>query len=214
LATFVDTLFPQYNLDKIYLDAFQQESTPTGDRYPGAHDAIEQRIRKGTLIFNYTGHGNEYALSHEHVIINSDIITWTNFNMLPLFITGTCEFSHWDDYNRTSAGELVLLNPVGGSIAMFSTTRLVYSTSNFALHKSFFDYLYQRNSQGEYLRLGDIYRLAKNQTGGLGDINKRNFSLLGDPAMRLAYPKNIVVTDSINGIAVNNFNDTINPLNI
>ncbi len=212
LATFVDTLFPQYNLDKIYLDAFQQESTPTGDRYPGAHDAIEQRIRKGTLIFNYTGHGNEYALSHEHVIINSDIITWTNFNMLPLFITGTCEFSHWDDYNRTSAGELVLLNPVGGSIAMFSTTRLVYSTSNFALHKSFFDYLYQRNSQGEYLRLGDIYRLAKNQTGGLGDINKRNFSLLGDPAMRLAYPKNIVVTDSINGIAVNNFNDTINPL--
>ena len=212
LATFIDTLFPQYNLDKIFLDAFQQESTPTGDRYPGAHDAIEQRIKKGTLVFNYTGHGNEYALTHEHVIINSDIIAWSNFNTLPLFITGTCEFSHWDDYNRTSAGELVLLNPMGGSIAMFSTTRLVYSTSNFALHKNFFDYLFRRNTHNEYLRIGDIYRLAKNQTGGLGDINKRNFSLLGDPVMRLAYPKHIVITDSINGVSISTFNDTIKPL--
>lgn len=212
LATFVDTLFPQYNLDKIFLDAFQQESTPTGDRYPGAHDAIEKRMKKGTLVFNYTGHGNEYALTHEHVIINSDIIAWSNYNTLPLFITGTCEFSHWDDYNRTSAGEMVLLNPVGGSIAMFSTTRLVYSTSNFALNKNFFNYLYQRNNNGEYLRIGDIYRLAKNQTGGLGDINKRNFSLLGDPALRLTYPKNIVITDSINGIPIGIFNDTIKPL--
>ncbi|NSW44736.1 MAG: type IX secretion system sortase PorU [Bacteroidales bacterium] len=212
LATMVDTLYPQYNLDKIYLDAFQQESTPTGDRYPDAHDAIEKRMKKGTLVFNYTGHGNEYALTHEHVIINTDITQWTNFNTLPLFITATCEFSHWDDYNRTSAGELVLLNPQGGSIAMFSTTRLVYSTSNFALNKSFFDYLYKRTSSGEYMCIGDIYRLAKNQTGGLGDINKRNFSLLGDPALRLAYPKHIIITDSINGKPLSNFTDTIKPL--
>lgn len=212
LATEVDTLYPQYNNDKIFLDAFQQESTPTGDRYPGAHDAIAQRISKGSLVFNYTGHGNEYALSHEHVIINSDIVGWTNFNKLPLFITGTCEFSHWDNYNLTSAGELILLNPIGGSIALFSTTRLVYSTSNFALHSAFFDYLYARNTEGNYLALGDIYRLAKNKTGGLGDINKRNFSLLGDPAMKLSYPKHIVLTDSINGISISTFNDTIKPL--
>lgn len=212
LATQVDSLYPQYNNDKIFLDAFQQQTTPTGDRYPEAHDAIAQRISKGSLVFNYTGHGNSYALSHEHVIINSDIVSWSNFNKLPLFITATCEFSHWDNYHIVSAGELALLNPIGGAIALYSTSRLVYSISNFALHKAFFDYLYTRNTEGNYLALGDIFRLAKNKTGGLGEINKRNFSLVGDPAMKLSYPKHVVITDSINGISILNFNDTIKPL--
>ncbi|MCX7862102.1 MAG: type IX secretion system sortase PorU [Bacteroidales bacterium] len=212
LAQYLETNFQQYVLDKIYLDAFSQKTTPTGDRYPDANESVEQRMKKGCLVFNYTGHGNEYALAHEHVIIVSDIISWSNFNTLPLFITATCEFGRWDDYHRVSAGELVLLNPRGGAISMLTTTRLVYSTSNFALNKSFYECLFPKNTQGEYLRLGDAYRLAKNKTGGLGDINKRNFSLLGNPAMRIAFPKYSVITDSINGIHVSIFNDTIRPL--
>lgn len=212
LAQYLENNFTHYNLDKIYLDAFPQKTTPTGDRYPDANEAVEQRMKKGCLVFNYTGHGNEYALAHEHVIIVSDIVSWSNFNTLPLFITATCEFGRWDNYHRVSAGELVLLNPRGGAISMLTTTRLVYSTSNFALNKSFYEVFFPKNSQGEYVRLGDAYRLAKNRTGGLGDINKRNFSLLGNPAMRIAFPKFTVVTDSINGIHVSYFNDTIKPL--
>lgn len=212
LAQYLENNFPQYIIDKIYLDAFPQKTTPTGDRYPDAQEAVEQRMKKGCLVFNYTGHGNEYALTHEHVIIISDIVSWANFNTLPLFITATCEFGRWDDYARVSAGELVFLNPRGGAINMLTTTRLVYSTSNFALNKAFFEVLFPKNSQGEYLRLGDVYRIAKNRTGGLGDINKRNFSLLGDPAMRIAFPKYTVVTDSINSIHISQFSDTIHPL--
>ncbi len=212
LAQYLENNFPQYCIDKIYLDAFSQESTPTGDRYPDAKEAVSQRMKKGCLVFNYTGHGNEYALTHEHVIIVSDIVSWSNFYTLPLFITATCEFGRWDDKTRVSAGELVLLNPNGGAITMFTTTRLVYSTSNFALNKSFFESLFPKNANGEYLRLGDAYRIAKNKTGGLGDINKRNFSLLGDPALRIAFPAFSVITDSINSIPVSQFNDTIHPL--
>lgn len=212
LATYLDTLFPQYNLDKIYLDAYLQQSTPTGDIYPDAHDAFAARMQKGSFIVNYTGHGNEFGLTHEHVVILSDISSWTNFNTLPLFITATCEFSRWDNYNRTSAGEDVLLNPNGGAVTLFSTTRLVYSASNFALNKAFFLYLFPKNTQGEYLRLGDVYRLSKNSVGGLGDINKRNFSLVGDPALRLVFPNYKVFTDSVNGFSAQNSNDTIHPL--
>jgi len=212
LATYLDTTFGQYNLDKIYLDAYLQQSTPTGDQYPDVKNAIAQRMQKGSFVFNFTGHGNEYGLTAEHVIIVSDINAWTNFNTLPLFITATCEFSRWDNYNRTSGGEDVLLNPNGGAVTLFSTTRLVYSASNFVLNKFFFTYLFPTNAQGEYLRLGDVYRLAKNHTGGAADVNKRNFSLLGDPALKLVFPKYNVFTDSINGVSTVNNNDTIHPL--
>jgi len=212
LAQYLENNFQQYIIDKIYLDAFPQKTTPTGDRYPDANEAVNQRMKKGCLVFNYTGHGNEYALTHEHVIIISDIVSWSNFNTLPLFVTATCEFGRWDDYTRVSAGELVYLNPRGGAINMLTTTRLVYSTSNFALNKAFFETMFPKNAQGEYLRLGDVYRLSKNRTGGLGDINKRNFSLIGDPAMRIAFPKFNVLTDSINSMHISQFNDTIRPL--
>ena len=45
--------------------------------------------------------------------------------------------------------------------------------------------------------MGDIMRLAKINTSGV--INKRNFSLLANPALRLAYPQHRVYTTKING---------------
>jgi len=212
LAQYVENNFPYFIIDKIFLDAFPQKTTPTGDRYPDAHEAIMQRMKKGCLIFNYTGHGNEFALTHEHVIIQSDIISWTNLYSLPFFITATCEFGRWDDHNRISGGELTLLNPNGGGIGLLTTTRLVYSTSNFSLNKAFFETVFPKNINGEYLRLGDAYRISKNKTGGLADINKRNFSLLCDPAIKIAFPLYKVITDSINGISAQIFTDTIHPL--
>ncbi len=107
---------------------------------------------------------------------------------------------------------MVLLNKNGGGIGLLSTTRLVYSTSNFVLNKAVFDFLFARNANNEYYRLGDIYRLSKNKAGSPNDINKRNFSLLSDPALRLAYPKYNIITDSINGIHISIYSDTLNPL--
>ncbi|HET6225344.1 MAG TPA: type IX secretion system sortase PorU, partial [Bacteroidia bacterium] len=51
---------------------------------------------------------------------------------------------------------------------------------------------------GEMPRLGDIFHEMKSESFNL-NLNSRNFSLLGDPALRLAYPKYDVVTDSIDG---------------
>lgn len=212
LCTYIDTTYSAYNIEKIFLDAFPQITTPNGDRYPDANTAISNRIKKGTLMVNYTGHGNEVGLAHEHIVGVSDVNSWSNFDRLPLFITATCEFSRYDDYARTAAGEMVILNPKGGAISMFTTTRLVYSNSNFAINSSFINRIFKRDNTGNYLKLGDIYRLAKNATSSPADVNKRNFSLLGDPAITLSYPNYVIVTDSINGIAIANFTDTIKAL--
>ncbi|MES2593610.1 MAG: type IX secretion system sortase PorU [Bacteroidota bacterium] len=199
-ATLVDTTYQNFNIDKIYLDAYQQEATPGGSRYPDVADAINKRVEKGSLIINYTGHGGEVGLAHERVIELSQINKWNNINNLFLFFTATCEFSRYDDPERTSAGEYAFLNPNGGAIALYSTVRLVFASPNFYLNKDFYTAAFEPIN-GRMPRLGDLYEYIKNQSGG-NSVNSRNFTLLGDPALTLAYPKYEVVTDSVNSIAV------------
>src|SRR5690606_31619207 len=111
LSLIVNSINPGYNADKIFLDAYQRFSTPGGPRFPDASADFVRRIKKGALIFNYTGHGGEVGLTAERMIDIDIINSLDNFNKLPLFITATCEFSRYDDPGRTSAGELCLLNP-------------------------------------------------------------------------------------------------------
>ena len=195
LATIVDTAYNDYNVDKIYLDAYPQEATPGGNRYPGVTDAINKRVEKGCLIMNYTGHGGEVGLAHERILEVSDINSWKNINNLPLFFTATCEFSRFDDPERTSAGEYVFLNPLGGGIGLFTTVRLVFASGNFVLNKDFYDAAFTPIA-GKMPRLGDLFTYIKNQPGG-NSTNSRNFTLLGDPALTLAYPKFDVLTDTV-----------------
>jgi len=112
----VDTAYREYNVNKIYMDAYSQVSTPGGQRYPDVNEAINEQVDKGALIMNYTGHGGEVGWAHERVLEIADINEWTNFDKMPVFVTATCEFSRFDDPERTSAGELVILNPQGHQI--------------------------------------------------------------------------------------------------
>lgn len=210
LASKIDTSYPAFNIEKIYLDAFKQISTPAGQRYPDVNKAITDRITKGSLIVNYTGHGNELGLAHERIIGLTEINSWDNYNKLFLMLTATCEFSRFDDYNRISAGEQVLLNPNGGAIALLSTTRLVYSTPNYILNDKFYNSIFTRDENNEHLRLGDVMRLTKVNSGS--GTNKRNFTLLGDPALTLAIPENDVKTLTLNNVSVTQTTDTIKAL--
>jgi hypothetical protein len=214
---------PSLTIEKIYLDAYRQVTTVTGSSYPDATKAVNDRIAAGCLIFNYVGHGNESGLAHERVVRTDDINSWKNSRMLPLFVTATCEFSRFDDVEinratglisaRTSAGEMVLLNPEGGGIALMSTTRVVYSAPNYTLNRKIYDYVFSSASDGRSMRLGDIIRLAKINSGT--GMNKRNFLLLGDPALRLAWPvQGRVVTDSINKVSVSLATDTLKALSL
>ena len=125
-------------------------------------------------------------------------------------LTATCEFSRFDDYNRTSAGEQVLLNSNGGAIALLTTTRLVYSTPNYILNDKFYNCVFSRDENDEHLCFGDIMRLTKVNSGS--GTNKRNFTLLGDPALKLAIPENDVKTLTLNNVSIDQVTDTIKAL--
>lgn len=211
LANFVNINYPAFYTDKIYLDAFKEETTPE-KRYPGVNIALNNRVKEGALIINYIGHANEEGLAHEKILTISNIDSWSNIDKLPVFVTATCEFSRWDLKNKQSAGEHVLFNKVGGGIALFSTTRLVYSSSNYEMNKSFFKYVFEADNEGNNLRMGDIIRLAKSELGGT--VNAAKFALLGDPALQISYPQFKVKTLEINDKPVEQLMDTIKPLSV
>lgn len=206
LSLIVETNDKEYNPDKVFFDAFQQVSTPGGDRYPDVNDRITEMVNNGSLIVNYTGHGGEAGWAHERVLTIPEVEEWENSDY-PLFVTATCEFSRFDDPLRTSAGELVLINPDGG-IGLLTTVRLVFSSPNFVLNQSFFNEVFQKNN-GEYRAIGDIFMDVKNLNASVP--NNRNFTLLGDPALKLAYPIHDVVTTMIDSNAVSS-SDTLRAL--
>jgi len=209
LANFVDTAYRSYNIDKIYLDAYQQASTPGGQRYPDVNAAISSRIEKGTLIINYTGHGGEVGWAHERVLEVSDINSWTNWDKLAVFVTATCEFTRYDDPNRISAGEYVFLNPNGGGISLFTTARATFGGSNLSLNKGFYKHAFEK-SNGEHYAMGDLIRLAKLESSS--ESNDMKFVLLGDPALKIAYPKYSIETLSINEKLISSTPDTLKAL--
>lgn len=189
LADDVSVTYPLLNLDKIYLDAYQQESTPGGQRCEQVNQAINERIEKGAFLVNYTGHGGELGWAHERILGLDDISTWTNKNKLPLFMTATCEFSRYDDPSRNSAGEEVFLKKDAGAVALFSTSRIVFTGGNMDLNEAFLAQLFEKNPDGTRPRVGDLLRKTKNTVDNITSTNHRNFTLLGDPALCLAYPK-------------------------
>lgn len=207
-----------FNIRKIFFDQYVQEYTSGGQRYPAVNTEINSTINNGALIVNYTGHGGETGWAHERVLTNSDVLGWNNKFKMPLFLTATCEFSRWEDPDRTSGGEYVLLNENGGGIALFTTTRLVFAHSNLNLNLNFYKAMLEKDNNGNIGRVGDIFKKTKIYSdqpfSPSNYINNRNFSLLGDPALKLAIPKYGVTTTEMNTKPSLPITDTISALEL
>ncbi len=210
ISSSIEEYYPEFNINKVYFDAYTRQTTSTGYRYPDVEDEIYKALHNGTLIFNYTGHGGEEGLGHEHVVSKNLINSWTNINKLAIFMTATCEFSRYDNNDETSAGEMVFLNSLGGGIALFTTTRVVYSSQNKKINTSFYNNVFTKDDDGNNLSFGEIFRLTKNETAA--SVNKLNFTLLGDPGLHPIYPDLDAITASINDQAVGEVPDTLKAL--
>ncbi len=208
LVSIADTLHKGIAINKVYLDAYNKITVPGGNRYPDVSAKISQQIDKGALIINYTGHGGVLGWSKEHVLDVPMINGFDNYDNLPLIITATCEFSRFDDPEFTSAGEYFFLNKKGGAIALLTTTRPAYAHANYVVNRRIYTNLLQCED-GSKPRLGDLVRISKIPSHD----NYLNFVLLGDPALRLAYPEHDVVTNT-NVSNVVSVTDTIQALSV
>ena len=197
LASIIETQWQTAIPKKLYLDSYPVVSTPSGNRVPAANRLLMDYFDKGVGVLSYTGHGGVKSLSAEWVLSLADIQLMTNYDRLPFIHTATCEFSKFDDPGVVSGGELLLLNPDGGAIALFTTMRPTVAQNNQKMSKSLHYHLYEKDNQ-QSLRFGDIYRIAKSDTQYYHPDNIV-YVLFGDPALRFACPSYNVVTEQVQG---------------
>ena len=196
VATMIENTYPNYNVDKIYWDAYQRTSSSTGYSYPDVTRLIKQQLQNGALMMNYCGHGAAYAMSHELVMKLTDFESQQS-NYLPLWMTASCDIMPFDGQEE-NIGETVMLNSKGGGIAFFGTTRTVYATYNEVMNLAFTKHVLTPG-----MAIGEAVRLAKCElVEKSSDLtcNKLQYTLLGDPALQLNTPRQKMMVDSINGI--------------
>ncbi|MFT3753395.1 MAG: type IX secretion system sortase PorU [Paludibacter sp.] len=209
IAVSIARNYPAYQVNKIYLDAYNQEVTASGERYPLAKNQLMNLIRSGLFLLNYTGHAGPTGWSNESILTAADVKSFSNKN-LPLWVAATCDFVQFDVQTQ-SAGEQVVFNPTGGGIGIFAAARPVYASQNFTLDKLFCENLFKRKN-GEHLRVGDIIASTKNSIGS--EINKLSYVYVGDPALKLNYPtKYNIITSKINESTILG-NDTLKALSV
>ncbi|MCH7408308.1 type IX secretion system sortase PorU [Belliella sp. DSM 111904] len=185
-ASYIQTNYPAYQIEKIYLDRFEQVRSGGRQTSPQAREALREAIEQGTLLLNYIGHGNESTLTAEQVFQITDFRNWPENNLLPLIVTATCEFGKHDSPFIRSGAEEMLFAVRKGAIGLLTTGRPVFSSVNFTLNKAFIEAVFEK-SNGQPLTLGEIFKRTKNNS--LNGPFNRNFSLLGDPTLKLATPE-------------------------
>ena len=199
LADQVTVTSPFFNTNKIYTDAYTQQVSAGGPRYPQAKKAFIDAIELGALVLNYYGHGNEESFAVERIFEKADAQALNNRYKYPLFITITCEFTRFDDPNRPTGGEYMYWNKAGGAISLLATTRQIGQSLGIQLNEEIYDNLFVMENNS-YLTIAESLRRSK---VAIGSSNKRVVFYIGDPALKLAIPKPRVVLTKVNGEDIN-----------
>jgi hypothetical protein len=211
LATIIENNKPSINVKKIYADAFVQESTSGGERYPEVNDEIINGIEVGALVVNYFGHGGEDGIARERIFDKIDAAEVLNNNKLNCFVSVTCEFTKFDNPNRETAGEFLYWNKNGGSIGLITTTRQIFVSVGVDFNITLQKYLFSIDDNSEN-SMAEALMLTKNDPEISNMIQRRLVFFIGDPAMKLAFPKPNIRILSINDIPVSDLTDPINAL--
>lgn len=208
---------PFINVVKIHSDAFKQEVSAGGEKYPQVEENLKNSIDRGALVVNYFGHGGEDGLAGERIFQKPDVLELQNLCKLTCFVTVTCEYTKFDNPLRETAGEFTYWNKDAGAIGLITTTRQVFVIFGTNFNNVLEQYLFSFSdndsfSDGEYPSAAEALRLTKIDPAIAGQSQRRLVFYIGDPAMKLAFPKPNVRLTHVNETPIAQSNDTLKAL--
>ena len=207
VAKVISATRPALDVKKIMWDAYKLEKSSTGNTFPDARNLITKYMADGALIMNYSGHGGPNQLSHETVLKIGDFSDIQSKTMA-LWVTAACDILPFDG-QQDNIGEAAIFNEKGGAIAFYGTTRTVYQLQNSYMNQLFTKFVLSEYN-GKPVAIGEAARMAKASLAGMvteipsgmnySDLsaNKLQYTLLGDPALRLNLPTTAIRVDSVN----------------
>lgn len=193
-----------YVREKVYLPIYEK----TGGVYQIAREKLYRLLDSGVAWWSFVGHATNHSWTADGMLTYSDI-NKMYLKHLPFVYAATCNFLRWDS-NTQSGGEILMYEPNGGVIGMISATRPVYITYNGYFTNAIGKEVNRRDESGRLPATGEIYRRAKNNIRSVdendreGEIinneNRLRYVFMGDPAMKLATPDNLIRIESVDGV--------------
>ena len=191
------------NRNKVFLSQFPYDSqTKMGLE---ARQRMTQLLKDGQYFMTYVGHGNGMALTHEYKLWTTLEARNTTSPHLPIITTACCDVARYDG-NIRGLLEIMFHKPKGGAIAMVTTTRSAYASGNDALNQAFIRNMFGNTSTGQMPTIGEVYMRTKQSFGHVTSYNKMMFVLIGDPAIKINYPKPYFKINKINGYTIGSSN--------
>ena len=162
-------------------------------------ERLKEMLATGQYFITYIGHANATKFSvSSNLWLSSDAQTFT-FPHLPVMTTACCDVARYDSDHR-GITEHMFHNRNGGAIALFTTSRQVYSNSNDVINNYIVNAMFADADND--ITLGDVYRIAKQRYGFVRNTNKLQWWLLGDPAIKVSFPQNRFRITQFNGQTV------------
>ena len=149
------------------------------------------------------------GLRHEFIFDKIDAQEVRNICKFNCFVTVTCEFTKFDNPQRPTAGEFMYWNKQGGAVALITTTREIFLTVGTAFNRVLEQYLFAFDSD-DYPTMAEALRLTKNDP--MISNQKQVVFFIGDPAMKLAFPKPNIKLTKINDVPIGPYNDVLQAL--
>lgn len=155
-----------------------------------ARTVLSDALTKGVGLFCYAGHGTPDGFTGEKLWTRS-FATSLNIKYPPFAHLSTCD-SYAFDHRDSGIAEAMFFKKDGGCIGVIGACRAVYMQMNQYLALNVAK-VYGKARYGT--TIGDIYRDASNLTkkeniiDDYVTLNTCCYNLLGDPAVRLPFPK-------------------------
>ena len=202
--------------DKAYVGMFPKDVAETfkvDDKRTSteARKHIQEMLNEGQYFATYIGHAGATTFTHSGMWRAHDVQSNSYANW-PIMTTACCDVARFDSDHQGIA-EQMFHKRDGGAIALFTTARQVYANSNDFLNRAFTTAMFSYNANKRMPTLGEAYRQAKLAYKRTSNSNKLNFLLLGDPAMKINYPKPLFKITKLNNTTLTESNTvTVRPL--
>ncbi len=197
----VDELATGLMNNKVYISQYPND--PVSGFAFDARKELTAKLTDGQYFMTYVGHGNQNYLTKQVKLWTTSQSNNVEYPHLPILTTACCDVARYD-CNQRGLVEIMFHKPGGGAIAIVTSARSVYATDNDALNQAFVRAMFCYNTKGYMPTIGEAYMLCKQSFGSTKvNYNKMSFLLLGDPAMKVNYPKPFFKITKINGTDVN-----------
>ena len=206
--TLIENANQAMHSNKVYVETFPRDPSESAlaEKKRSCTDGrmhIIESLNAGQYFMSYVGHAGGSVMAGDSKLWRSSDVLSNNYTHLPIMSTACCNVARYDS-NSKGIAEVMFHKPNGGVIALLTPARDVYAKYNDVLNRAFATAMFTTDANGNMPTLGEAYKQSKLSFGQAPNANKMSFFLMGDPAIKINYPRPLVTISKINGATASN----------